>query len=144
MEPPPRQQGLDLRPLFENPKNGEKRSVVSEMLYKDGDAFQLRRMVRTGNYKLITNQKDTSGDILFDLSSDPDEKVDISTDHPMVIKRCLREFEGLKNPDEVSVNQALRAKEIELLKEWESAAGVDDPERWKGNPASARDYPAVQ
>jgi hypothetical protein len=114
------------------------------MLYKDGDALELRRMVRIDSYKLITNQKDTSGDILFDLSSDPDEKVDMSTEHPIVVKRCLQEFEGLKHPDEVTANQVIRVKEIELLKEWESAVGVDDPERWKGNPASARDYPAVQ
>jgi arylsulfatase A-like enzyme len=74
--------GFDSLPVLE----GKKRSLREEMFWHERD----RKAVRIGQYKWIDAPGESG---LFDLSSDPDEKHDLSAERPELLAKFKRRFD---------------------------------------------------
>jgi arylsulfatase A-like enzyme len=84
---PPRDRpidGVDLMPWL----TGAQETAVHERLYW---RYQPQWALREGNFKLIGLAERFK---LFDLSADPQEKTDLSAEHPEVVKRLREAYAG--------------------------------------------------
>lgn len=111
----------------------------------DGIGLQtvISRMVRKGKYKYITYIGYEEYDLLFDLSSDPEEKYNIADQHPDIVKEMKEIARKDWDPETTVQNHKTYMANIALVKRWEKEVGGDDSERWSKNPERARVMPKV-
>ena len=82
--------------------------------------------------------------MLFDVAADPLEQTNLAARQPAL----LAQFRALAAqvspaPEEYEKNQARQTRDAQLFIAHERAVGLDERERWRDNPASARVNPEI-
>ena len=131
--------GKNLTPFFRSGAYVDaERMVVSQTVDVDGDVPVASVMLRWKQYKYIQFHDAPGSALLFDLDADPLEAHDLTAEMPELAARFAArvheqtDFEGMER-----LQQAHRrnAKWFQL---YEKQVGMDNSERWSGNPATAR------
>lgn len=165
-KPPPGQEGRSLVPELSGCGDDKDRYVLSELIntvypkasgareelckaFASGKAAEIAgqavisRMVRKGSFKFITYIGYEEYDLLFDLSCDPEEKLNTADQHPEIVREMKNIALQGWDYEAVLQNQKDHEENVRLVKAWEKAVGPDDSERWNRNPEYARIMPKV-
>lgn len=142
--------GESLAPvLFENEGHIAKdRAVYSETMSKvGGSAFGEGSknvygvMVRKNEYKYIRYHN--MNEMLFDVEKDHDENNNLVEELPNVAEKLRKLADEFSDADMTEKRQDEHDVYVKWFKSWETAAGIDESERWKDNPIDSRDYPEI-
>jgi choline-sulfatase len=128
---PPKQGGQSLaRQIFEGVDEPE-RAVISEYLQKDDQRRTIPgRMLRQGNWKLISYDQYEEYDLLFDLQEDPWETTNLRHSQPeryAELKRKLSEGWDIERIKEVD---AEKQQHYRILNHWGKRVQAEETERW--------------
>lgn len=112
--------------------------VVSQMVDETNRGFVGSIMLRYGDYKFIHYHTEIPQSILFDRKEDPEEICDIAQKQ-QELTAWFEEKAAEIVDYEVMEQQAKEHKRNALwFQAYERSAGLNDSERWQGNPPSAR------
>ena len=136
--------GISLAPALKGAAMDKARVVYSEYMEKGADGYRYCMMLRQGAHKFITYRGCEAQDLLFDVTADPLEQTNLAARQPAL----LAQFRALAAqvspaPEEYEKNQARQTRDAQLFIAHERAVGLDERERWRDNPASARVNPEI-
>ena len=143
-ETPADADGISLAPALAGAAMDKARAVYSEYMEKGTDGYRYCMMLRRGAYKFITYRGCEAQDMLFDVKADPLEQHNLADEEPAL----LAQFRTLAArvspvPEEYEKNQARQARDAQLFIAYEQAVGLDESERWRENPTTARVNPEI-
>lgn len=120
------------------------RMVSSEFMEKDDAGYHYALMLRRGAYKFVTYRGCENQDGLFMPEADPLEQNNLAAVQPELLA-AFRAAAAEFTPDAkaLEVAQARQARDAALFIAWEKATGLNESERWKDNPPSARVNPEI-
>lgn len=133
--PPPEQDGKSLALQLGTGREESGRLVLSEYVENGPDGAKVPcRMVRKEQWKYITYTDYEADDLLFDLTSDPDELVNLAAKCPDKVEE-LREV-ALQNWDAAQIikTYAIKGEHIQLQKKWLQNTELDQSEYWTPPP----------
>ena len=144
VETPADADGISLAPALAGAAMDKARAVYSEYMEKGTDGYRYCMMLRRGAYKFITYRGCEAQDMLFDVKADPLEQHNLADEEPAL----LAQFRALAArvspvPEEYEKNQARQARDAQLFIAYEQAVGLDESERWRENPTTARVNPEI-
>jgi choline-sulfatase len=138
---PPEQSGRSLLPQLLGGTEEPERAVVSEYAVRDETGRKVpARMVRKGNWKLISYTYFEEHDLLFDLASDPLEGTNLRHEQPSVYRELRTVLETGWDVPAIVKKQELKEAHYRLLSKWGANTDVEEAERWPV-PESARRLP---
>ncbi len=142
----PDQDGKSLMSFFQaaDLQKSDERIVISEILEQEKGELRVGLMLRKGCWKYIVYSGYEDQDILFDLSQDPDERVNVADQYPEAAKEFRKYVNEHYSFEEVEKEQKKRAQIASWMTAWERQVGENDSERWSLNPDSAKGYPSVR
>lgn len=130
--------GKSLAPFFHNANyRDSERLVESQIVEKVGDEVQASVMYRWKKYKYIRFRDEEYNSLLFDLDSDPLEEHNLLDKQP----ELAAHFAGAAARTNFSAMERLfreHARNANWFRIYEEQIGLDDTERWKDNPPTAR------
>lgn len=135
--------GTDLTEYLTGGREGQDRTVVSQVMGEDGSGRHYGTMVRWRQYKYISYHGYEDQDLLFDLEKDPQETDNLRGTLPEVekqLKACLPSKEEAGRIENV---QRLHDRNASWFKAYETVTGADNGEHWGDVPESAKQYPKV-
>lgn len=143
-ETPADADGISLAPALAGAAMDKARAVYSEYMEKGTDGYRYCMMLRRGAYKFITYRGCEAQDMLFDVKADPLEQHNLADEEPAL----LAQFRTLAArvspvPEEYEKNQARQARDAQLFIAYEQAVGLDESERWRETPTTARVNPEI-
>ena len=143
-ETPADADGISLAPALAGAAMDKARAVYSEYMEKGTDGYRYCMMLRRGAYKFITYRGCEAQDMLFDVKADPLEQHNLADEEPAL----LAQFRTLAArvspvPEEYEKNQARQARDAQLFIAYEQAVGLDESERWREPPTTARVNPEI-
>ena len=140
-ETPADADGISLAPALAGAAMDKARAVYSEYMEKGTDGYRYCMMLRRGAYKFITYRGCEAQDMLFDVKADPLEQHNLADEEPAL----LAQFRTLaaRVPEEYEKNQARQARDAQLFIAYEQAVGLDESERWRETPTTARVNPEI-
>ncbi len=127
---PPEQDGIVLRPVLEGGVSFSDRSVISELLEPGSDPLPAR-MLRRGQWKLVSYADRDSQDLLFDMNVDPGEYHNRVVERRDVAAVLREELDRGWDPDHVAMEHRRRKRHWDLLSKWGATAEIPEPDRWK-------------
>ena len=116
------------------------RVVLSEQMegWMTRDDFHYARMAAQGDWKFFTYAGYEAMDVLFNIAQDPKEMRNRIADEPELAAFLRAQAEATGNPAALEARQRRKAVHAEWFRAYEGAVGLDDTQRWQGNPPSAR------
>lgn len=136
--------GKSLTPFFcDESYADEERLVTSQIVEKVDDAPQASVMFRWKHYKYIMFHDENNSSLLFDLADDPLEAHNLLSEKPEL---AVQFAQAIKDTDFADMERLFidHARNSEWFKRYEEQVGLDDSERWKDNPPTARGDLAVK
>lgn len=136
--------GKSLVPFFVDAAyTDDERTVLSQIVDKVGDAPQAAVMLRWKNYKYIRFLDEHNSSLLFDLNADPLEAQSLTEEKPELEARFA---EAAERTDFAAMERLFSEHERNCawFKHYEEQVGLDDTERWKDNPPTARGDLAIK
>lgn len=122
----------------------EKRTIYSEYMEREENGFRYCMMLRRGPWKLITYRGYEKQDMLFDVVADPLEQHNRAKEELELLKELQILARKLSPyPERYEAAQARQARDAQLFIDYEKAVGLDERERWQGNPPTARINPEI-
>lgn len=143
-ETPADADGISLAPALAGAAMDKARAVYSEYMEKGTDGYRYCMMLRRGAYKFITYRGCEAQDMLFDVKADPLEQHNLADEEPALLAQ-FRTLAARVSPvsEEYEKNQARQARDAQLFIAYEQAVGLDESERWRENPTTARVNPEI-
>lgn len=143
-EPMPLTDGADLSACLAGAPPDEERVVLAEQMEGwmalEGEDYHYARMAAQGDLKFFTYPGYEGCDALFDVRKDPLERENIITKHPEKAAFLRKAAAITGDPAEIVARQRRRAKAAQWFISYERATGLDDSQRWQGNPPEARGH----
>ncbi|WP_407267778.1 sulfatase-like hydrolase/transferase [Radiobacillus sp. PE A8.2] len=140
-ELPPDQDGISLVETIQGQKSLSNRVVCSEFMEKDykGELMP-SKMVRKGNWKLISYQGYEEEDLLFNLEEDPHELTNVARVFPGILEELREALHASWDTEKMISGAKKKEKHIALLKKWGSKVNLRSEDAWK-SPESVKDAP---
>ena len=138
---PPDMDGVSLHAVLTGAKDNTDRMVVSEVggekNYMTGE-FYYGQMVKWKNYKLIHYDRYDEDDILYDLTADPKESMNVITAYPDIAQKMRNYLDDIckVTVEDIRKNAEKLEKNLKVL----AKCSFDSTERWRA-PECARNYP---
>lgn len=136
--------GISCLPMLqEDYQDGDgARPVMSQLIEVVGQGKDAKMsyavMVREGKWKFIQYHFSQDTTTLFDLENDPGETTNVIADSPDVVERLDNIARSTVNAREAELEHRERMRMSRWLTVCDIATGVQDIERWKDNPPTAR------
>lgn len=112
--------------------------------YDSDDKYSHGFMLRHGDYKYITYECYEDQDMLFDIAADPEERENLASARPGVLKEMRTLAEDLVMHTIAEKNFRREARVNDLMSKYEWAKGnADQSLRWKGSSPAAGQYPEI-
>jgi len=151
--PPPRQDGCSLMAsLTSGHSLPADRPVISElmddMIGNQAIVFGPQkpvpaRMIRQGDYKLITYAGYEDQDLLFNVIEDPQEMNNLAAQLPNLLAHLRQIARHNWQPEQLVEEHLVNHENILLVRQWELAVGLDSREFWRNLPPEAKKKPIV-
>lgn len=116
----------------------EESMVASQMVDETEHGFVGSIMLRYQKYKFIHYHTEVPQSILFDREEDPEEMYNIAQKQQKLTAWFEEKAAEIVHYEMMEQQAADHKRNALWLQKYEQSAGVNDSERWQGNPTSAR------
>jgi len=129
---PPLQEGKSLVPEIRNNKENRERYVFSEFVESNYDGQTVPgRMIRQGQWKLISYADYRQFDLLFNLRKDPYELKNVIKTYPQKAQELKDKLRKDWEVKEIKKQYKVNQMHHKLLTKWGSSVNYKCKERWK-------------
>lgn len=130
--------GTSLVPLMQGKEEKEERIIVSQFVELYQGRYCASQMLRYGNYKYILYHHYEEHALLFDLERDPKEQENLAEQETELARWLFQQAQKIADFDQMEEKKRCHDRNAEWFQAYERAVGMDDRERWSGNPETAR------
>lgn len=137
----PEYDGTSLMAALRGENLSEGRVVACEHLNQHEGKEVYSLMLRQGAYKYIAYHG--MNEMLFRIDLDPEEREDLLNREPEIAAHFRKLAKEFSDPEAIEKEQILHQQKIRWFRSYEKTAGLDEAERWHGNPPNARVKPEI-
>ncbi len=126
----PEQDGKSLVKEIYEGENDSKRYVLSEFIERYEGEIVPGRMIRKGDWKLISYASIEEFDLLFNLNQDPDELNNVLNQYPEKAGKLKKLMNKNWPIEDIIEKYSLKKKYHQILSEWGQSIDYEEKERW--------------